>query len=98
MIKIWKNKAHTKTITRADMVAYCALRALKAENTSEAFEFLVKKAFTPGKVMPHRPTPYHAIYVATEELHRELKYRKTLLGSKELYESTDIEKFKELIK
>lgn len=95
MIKIWKNKANNKNITRSDMVAYCILRSIK---WNVPVETLLHKAFTPGRIASHRPTPYHAIHVALGELRGEILFRKTILGSKELYEEFYNDQFKEVMK
>lgn len=75
-MEIWKNKANTKTITRADMVTYCALRATSQEH----FNALMNAALTPGSLRPDRPTTYHYRDIAKKEALFESRYRKTILG------------------
>lgn len=94
MIKIWKNKANNKNITRSDMVAYCILRSIKWE---VPVDILLKKAFTAGRIASHRPTPYHAISVAATELRSEIRWRKTILGSPELYQEFYTDQFKDIL-
>lgn len=88
MKKIWKTKAQNKQITRADVVARAILLAKSPENLVE----LLNKAFTPGTKKYHEP--YYALTLASNELLSEVTYRKTILGSTDLYNETDIDTFK----
>lgn len=88
--EIWKNKARNKSITRADTVAYCILKAMsaKSENKLELLTYFLNRAFTAGKVCAHRPEPYWALKFAAQELRSEVIYRKTVFGT-ELFESDE---------
>lgn len=86
--EIWKNKAQNKNVSRADMVARAILLATNIENLVD----LLNKAFTPGTKKYHEP--YYALTLAANELLSEITYRKTILGSIELYNETDIDTFK----
>lgn len=50
----WKNKANLKTITNADQLAYCALKAVNAKHPGKEmiFTYFVKKAYTPRNKIP----------------------------------------------
>lgn len=50
-IKIWKEKAHNKSIECHDVVAYCVLKTIKAksENKKEILEYFLNKCFSPHK-------------------------------------------------
>lgn len=62
-ITTFKAKAHSKTLTAADMIALCIYKTVKAksEDKSTILTHFLKKAFTPGKVRPDRQYPYQAI-------------------------------------
>ncbi len=94
MITIWKEKAHNKSITRADMVAYCILKAMhcKSENKEELVKIFCNRAFR-----PKQSGEYQGFELAKSELRREIMYRETILGSKELYEEVDIDQFRILL-
>ena len=62
-IDTFKAKAHSKTLTAADMIALCIYKTVKAksEDKTTILTHFLKKAFTPGKVRPDRQYPYQAI-------------------------------------
>ena len=98
-MKIWKEKARDKNITRSDVVAYCILRTInaKSENKEEILKYFLDKAFSPGKICQHRPTPYHARDLAISELNREVLYKDSVFRSKEFFNTIDKIKFRELL-
>lgn len=99
-MEIWKEKARNKNINRRDVVAYCILRAVnaKSENKEEILKYFLLRSFSPGKVCSHRPTPYHALELAVQELNREVLYRDSIFESKEFFNTVDKIKFRELLR
>ena len=62
-IETFKAKAHSKTLTCADMIALCIYRTAKAKSEDKVtiLKHFLKKSFTAGKVCAHRQYPYQAI-------------------------------------
>lgn len=62
-IETFKNKARTKAITAADMIALCIYKTVKAksEDKETILKSFLKKAFSAGKVCAHRQYPYQTI-------------------------------------
>ncbi len=62
-IDTFKAKAHSKTLTAADMIALCIYKTVKAksEDKTTILTHFLKKSFTAGKVRPDRQYPYQAI-------------------------------------
>ena len=63
-IETFKAKAHSKTLTAADMIALCVYKTVKAksEDKPTILTHFLKKAFTAGKVCAHRQYPYQSIW------------------------------------
>lgn len=62
-ITTFKAKAHSKSITAADMIALCIYKTMKAKSEDKAviLKHFLKKAFSAGKMCGHRLYPYQAI-------------------------------------
>lgn len=63
-IETFKTKANNKSITAGDMIALCIFRAMKDRSSltyEERLKYHLKRAFSAGKVAPHRQYPYQAI-------------------------------------
>jgi hypothetical protein len=62
-ITTFKAKAHSKTLTAADMIALCVYKTVKAKSEDKAtiLTYFLKKSFSPGKIRPDRQYPYQAI-------------------------------------
>ena len=62
-IKTFKAKAHSKTLTCADMIALCIYRTVKAKSEDKVtiLKHFLKKSFTAGKMWGHRLYPYQTI-------------------------------------
>lgn len=62
-IETFKAKAHSKTLTCADMIALCIYRTIKAKSEDKVtiLKHFLKKSFTAGKVCAHRRYPYQTI-------------------------------------
>lgn len=97
----FKNKARSKSLSSEDMVAYCILKAMAAkhENKQELADFFIRKAFTPGKLAPHRHHRYQALHGAVNGMISTLRWRKVVIGiiDTDLFESgEELELFKSL--
>jgi len=62
-ITAFKAKAHSKSITAADMIALCIYKTMKAKSEDKAtiLKHFLTKTFTGGKVCAHRQYPYQSI-------------------------------------
>jgi len=62
-ITTFKAKAHSKSITAADVIALCIYKTMKAKSEDKAtiLKHSLTKSFTPGKVCAHRQYPYQCI-------------------------------------
>lgn len=62
-ITTFKAKAHSKSITAADMIALCIYKTVKvkSEDKPTILKHFLTKAFTAGKVCAHRQYPYQTI-------------------------------------
>lgn len=74
-IDTFKAKAHSKTLTAADMIALCIYKTVKAksEDKTTILTHFLKKSFTAGKVRPDRQYPYWAITNAMYYLNGQLR-------------------------
>lgn len=74
-ITTFKAKAHSKSLTAADMIALCIYKTIKAksEDKVEILKYYLKKSFTAGMIRPHRQYPYHAITNAMYYLNHQLR-------------------------
>lgn len=79
---VWKNLAHTKSISAKDMVAFCILKtiAAKSEAKEEVFKYFLGKAFSAGKICQSRKHPFQAVRYAAIDAESDFKYRSSILG------------------
>jgi len=82
-ITTFKAKAHSKTLTAADMLALCIYRTVKAKSEDKAtiLDYFVKKSFTPGKVCEHRNYPYQCVSNAQHDLNWQMRPSKRWDGT-----------------
>lgn len=85
---LWVAKAQTKTITSADMLTHCILRAIQAKSENKLFiaKYFVGKAFS-----PRSGWDYSAVKYARNAVDSNLKWGDKVLGlpSSEIFESDD---------
>lgn len=62
----YKTLARNKNISIQDVIARCLYKAIKAKNPNkkEVFLGLLRRAFTPGAIRPHRPIPYWTLWLS----------------------------------
>ena len=79
--EIWAQKVQNKDITSADMMVYCALRAMnsKSDNKKDVAKYLAAKAFSPSK---KHDTPYRGAIIALNSAIALHSWRKTIFGIK----------------
>lgn len=109
----FKTKAQNKNLSRADMLALCIYRTIKAKSEDKAviLDYFIKKTFSAGAVRSDRPYPYHAVSNAYYDLNYQSrngrrwngeKFEETkgnLLGVKidEMLDENEVIMFRELI-
>lgn len=74
-IDTFKAKAHSKTLTAADMIALCVYKTTmaKSDDKPTILKHFLKKAFTAGKIRPDRQYPYQAIMNNLPTFHGRLR-------------------------
>ncbi len=74
-IETFKAKAHSKSLTAADMLALCIYKTTKAKSEDKAviLTHFLKKSFSAGQMAGHRLYPYMAITNAVWYLNQQLR-------------------------
>lgn len=77
-INTFKAKAHSKTLTAADMIALCVYKTAmaKSEDKAAVLNYFLKKSFTAGHIRPDRLYPYQSITNAMLNLNSQLRVGK----------------------
>lgn len=74
-ITTFKAKAHSKSLTAADMIALCIYKTIKAKSEDKAviLKHFLKKSFSAASMNGSRLYPYHAITLAMYYLNHQIK-------------------------